>query len=112
LKHRPRKELNGVAGLLHSSCPHHPGRLLIELKRALDQPWFKMEAIRLTMELNTGELAIKKTWSVISRRRVQVETWMECGEEVLLNFFPSLPSLLPFLQSIKNLAGILEALRI
>ncbi len=25
LTHWPKRELNGVAGLLHSFCPHHPG---------------------------------------------------------------------------------------
>ncbi len=34
--------------------------IFIEPERALDQPQLKMEAIRLTMELNTGEIAIKK----------------------------------------------------
>ena len=30
---------------------------------------------------------------MINGRRMQVETWMECGEEVLLNFFlPSIAS--------------------
>jgi hypothetical protein len=62
-----------------------------------------MEAIRLTMELNTGEIAVKKTWSIVSRRRVQVETWMECGEEVLLNF--SLPSIASSINTIYEESG-------
>jgi hypothetical protein len=62
-----------------------------------------MEAIRLTMELNTGEIAIKRTWSTVSIRRVQVVTWMECGEEVLLNF--TLPSIASSIYTIYEESG-------
>ncbi len=35
--------------------------IFVEIKKALDLPLLEMGAKRLTMELNTGNIAIKKT---------------------------------------------------
>jgi len=58
LTHWPKKELNGVAGLLHSFSPHQTGHNIYEIKKALDQPLLNIGVKRLTMELNTGDITV------------------------------------------------------
>ncbi len=80
--------------------------IFVEPERALDQPQLKMEANRLTMELNTETLLSKKNFqSMINRRRVQVKNLdgMQRGSSV--EFF--LPSIASSIYTIyENLTGI------